>query len=1267
MHKFYHLKGFPYLVGIAGIVLSFLIWSSLVEREEQLIRETFNSTAAGIAHTIAAQFDSQFLALQRMARRWEAQGGTSNKAAWMDDATYYYEHMKGFQAIQWVDSSYHVRWLVPLEGNEEAQDLNLAFEEQRKKALDLAREKKSVTLSSPIELVQGGKGFLVYFPLFTEGIFDGFILAVYRAGKFFDLILNENSQGYSFVITDNEEVLYASQGTDSVGGQWQFSKDIKLKGSQWKVRLIPHQETIKKSQSKLPFIGLCFGVIVSFLIVLTLHFFRLADSRYRIIGLRKEELEKEIEERKSLENKLEQRNRNWEKTAKNLSESQTQLQAILDSTVDSIITIDEKGNIQNANQACVTMFAYSKEELMGQNIKMLMPSPYCEEHDAYLLRYLETKQPKLIGIGREVEGKRKDGTTFPLYISVGITQIKGKVGFTGILQDRSEQKKKEEETEKSQKRLALAATAAKFGVWEYDIVNNVLVWDQWMYHLYGIQESEFLGAYEAWQQGLHPEDKARGDEEIQLALNGEKEFDTEFRVLHPDGEVRDLKAIATITRDSEGNALVMTGINYDITDQKRAAKELEEAMERTEITARSVNEYALKLQVQNVELETAKGHALTAVEARSAFLANMSHEIRTPMNGVIGMTGLLLKTDLTEKQRDFVEIIRSSGDHLLTLINDILDFSKIESGKMILEEQPFELLSAVEDVLTLFVSNAEEKNLELSYLIESEIPSTIQGDVTRLRQILSNLVSNAIKFTREGGVDIRVHLNHQTDNELELLFSVRDTGVGIPAEKQKLLFEAFTQADVSTTREYGGTGLGLSISLRLVEMMGGTFRIESQERQGSVFSFTIIVKKAPAIPKSFSQPLTHLKNKRVLLVDDNPVNLEMIKLLCEHWEMETFPADTPKAAFEKIRSGVSIDVAIFDYHMPQMDGYQLAESIRQLPAGKDIPLILFSSLDPEKSNRQISQYFSGFLSKPLRHIQLQNILIEILNPRNSESALLKVEPGEVNISLGERFPFKILIAEDNRVNQKLTIMLMESLGFSADVAGNGLEALESLKLQPYDLILMDCQMPEMDGFEATRQIRSQHEAKEFPVIIAVTANAMTGDREKCLEAGMNDYLSKPIQEQELIKALEKWGPRLFPEKSLPGFSPLSAGDAETETSAQAEINQDPDLDEKQLKKYQTSLQKQLIAIFLEDSVKDLNKIESNIRSQEGKSLAATAHNLKGSCLGIGAVRLAKLCDRMQKKGEQSLFAALDDLFQQMNQAHDVLKRLLENYHLQEPE
>jgi PAS domain S-box-containing protein len=590
-------------------------------------------------------------------------------------------------------------------------------------------------------------------------------------------------------------------------------------------------------------------------------------------------------------------------------------------------------------------------------------------------------------------------------------------------------------------------------------------------------------------------------------------------------------SISPIT-DADGQITHFIAVKEDITERKQADEELRQAHKELELT--------------NTELQEAN-------KAKSQFLANMSHEIRTPLNAIIGMTSLLLDTPLDAEQRDFAETVRNSGEVLLTLINDILDFSKIEAQKMELENQAFDLRSCVEGALDLLAPAAAQKKLDLAYMMGSSLPACFIGDVTRLRQILVNLLGNAIKFTDSGEVVVSVAGQMREDDWYQIHISVRDTGIGIPADRIDRLFRSFSQVDASTTRKFGGTGLGLAISKRISELMGGTMWVESSgvPGQGSTFHFTIQAKAAPDQPDSLhrDQAKASIADRDVLIVDDSKTNRQILVKQCLTWSMYPTAVASAREALALIDQNEHFDLAILDMQMPEMDGLTLAAEIRKRRA--DLAMVMLSSLGYREARSEID-LFAAYLTKPIKPNQLFDVLQHVI-ARTDLPERKPTQEARFDKEVGQRNPLRILMAEDNVINQKVTLSFLVRLGYRADVVANGREAIDALKRQPYDVILMDVQMPEMDGETATRLIRQQWPLEEQPRIIAMTANALQGDREHYLSMGMDDYVSKPINVDELTRALRESRPLGNTGEDVPEKMPETVPEAAVSTGAQEKV------------------------------------------------------------------------------------------------------------------
>jgi two-component system, sensor histidine kinase and response regulator len=751
-----------------------------------------------------------------------------------------------------------------------------------------------------------------------------------------------------------------------------------------------------------------------------------------------------------------------------------------------------------------------------------------------------------------------------------------------------------EELRLAKEQLALALDGSSLAIWDWDIAGGEVYLSSHWGEIIGGEAVESRTTSHGLMSRLHPDDAGTVDRNARAVLAGHvPNFSVEHRIRDVNGDWRWMRSTGkVVTRDNAGKALRMTGTTGDISQHKQV----------------------------ETALRAAKESAESANVAKSQFLANMSHEIRTPMNGILGMTELLLQSGLNDNQRHLAKTVERSADHLLQIINDILDFSKIEAGRMDLEHVEFDLTESIEDVVQIFGERASSKGIELACSVDGETPTRLRGDPLRLRQVLTNLINNAVKFTAKGEVVVRARAERREGSFVVLRFEVRDTGIGIAPEAQRRIFDAFAQADGSTTRHFGGTGLGLSIVQQLVRLMGGEIHVESAQGAGSMFWFTVRLEVAPTT-QATEPASAAMKNLRVLVVDDNATNREIFEHQLRIVGVEPVSAPDGATALRVLDApGSLFDVVILDMQMPGMSGLDVATAIRERFRDRQAPkIVVLSSVGYSVNAEMLSGLgVSTWLRKPVRQSELHRCLAATRGVVLDETVLDATLPPIASCRLKGR----VLLVEDNIVNQLVAREMLSGLGCRIEVAGNGREALEALSNSRFDAVLMDCQMPELDGYQATRAIREREQVAggaRLPVI-ALTANALEGDRERCIEAGMDDYLTKPFKREQLARVLS----RHLPAGSAPRASAPALPRADDNTTIDESM-----LDNIRALAPGETLLRQVLAAYLESSPKLLSELSNALASAETDRAHRAAHTLKSSSANVGAFRLSEICREVE--------------------------------------
>ncbi|MBM5570496.1 MULTISPECIES: PAS domain-containing hybrid sensor histidine kinase/response regulator [Deefgea] len=1244
-----------------------------------------------------------------------------------------------------------IQYIEPLAANRKAIGLDIASEPVRKAAAFQAMKTGEMAITAPIQLVQAGKtepGFLILLPFYLrplEGVeygalqereesLIGWVYAPVLMSKFveglsqllgkhidFEIYSGRKIERSALIYDDDGHV--AKTGRTSVA-QRQFSREvsIELGGQVWTVVLSSNENFIQQLDHWLPLSILVLGLLLTGMVTSALASAARLKNRAQVLAQ---------------EMSLQARRRG------------VQLDAVLDSTPDAIVTADRFGVIISANQALKRLFGYDSGELIGKNVSVLMGDTDAAAHHHHLERYQHHGRSSVMGKDRALWGRHADGHPIPIEVNLNQFELDGAVFLVAQIRDISQRLKSEDALRASQRQLSMIVESAGLGTWDFSVVTGEAYFGGIYGEMLGFNTSELIPNVSTWRELVHPDDLPYAVELLDVHLAGLSPiFSCELRMKTAKNAWKWVHTVGRVyERDEQGQALKMAGIHLDVDLRKRnelvviekdqslrrlqqqlssiinSATEISiiatdvcglievfnigaekmlgyeavemvglqtpavlhdgaEVMARAEaifeqtgdrvsgfevfvyyaqqgmsdskewtyickdgrrltvnlmVTARhdevgNIVGYlgvATNISEQkriNAILEAATEEAVQANRAKSDFLANMSHEIRTPMNAVIGFSNLLSDTPLNETQLDFVNSIQQSGDALLCLINDILDFSKIEAGHLELEAIEFDLRYLLEGALDIVAEKAAKQNLDLACIVDPRLPQKLIGDPGRLRQVLLNLLNNAIKFTADGEVVARVVLLERTTDQCCVRFMVKDSGIGMSAAAKEKLFKPFSQADSSTTRRFGGTGLGLSICKRLIDAMQGQIGVESEVGAGAEFWFEVTMPIAQGSAQQQVVP-QNLQGKKVLVVDDFAANRELIKLQLDAFGMVTSCFDSPELALSSLQATPDEYVlALIDMQLPELDGLALAREIQKIEACAKMPLILLTSMAvPGMASDAKLAGYSAFLTKPIRQSQLIYAIEETFKmqhlPKSDQSLVTAHRLAE---QIAATKPY-ILLAEDNPVNQKVAVLMLEKLGCRVDVAHNGQMALEAVQQNQYDVVLMDCQMPVMDGFAASRAIRELPIAAANVYIVALTANAFQSDIDHCYAAGMSDFVAKPIYLNEISQALQRG--LLQSGRLIQLDSNSEKGDGMTEVNdldlvLQLELKDITQMFAELAQAVGMDMKDELLALFFPTLDECVEGLQQAIPAADVTNVISFAHKLKGAAGQLGATRLA---------------------------------------------
>jgi two-component system, sensor histidine kinase and response regulator len=1232
----------PVAVTALGLFVTLLLWRAFIAQSHVELHREIAVGAQQMKTVVVLSMRERVLAVVRLARQWEARRNP-DPALWEDDVRLLIRHYHALHSVAWIDRSYKVRRVSPETDTAFHPGQDLKSDPLLRPAAELAMHRHQSTLSSPIHKNGGGNEFIAFVPLYPDGRFDGFMAVGFDAETFFQSTFF-GEQGLYVTVRRGPETLFQRGTMDPEMNGWNESTFIEMYGSSWHIEAQPSPEYLLQRRSWLPEGVLGAGLFVSLLLGLSVALYQDAQRRARALSKTQQQLqdahaalETKVQERtqelsRALE-ALSQENVERMRSEQALHESVARFRAVSDASPLGIFVTDILGNCVYTNPRFQTIVGLTPEETTGRAWSFFL---HHEDRISATNDWTEALRKHRTYANTHRFLRRGGNVVLATMKAAPIHDGENFSGYVGVIEDITERRVAEQQLEDSERRYRALADSIPQMVWTATPTGALDYYNRRWCDYTGMSAEQTQ--IEGWKTVLHPDDFGNCAQQWRASVHTGNVFKIEYRLKRAtDGVYRWHLGQALPWRDATGTVKKWFGSCTDIDDQKRL----------------------------QMELVDAKQAAETAAQAKSNFLANISHEIRTPINGIIGTTGLLLDTELNPEQQEFAEILDTSAETLLAIITDLLDLSKIEAGKLSIERQDIELQRTVESSIVLFSERLHLRKLELAVFFAPGVPAVLRGDAARIRQVLINLLGNAIKYTERGSVSWSIGFDPAQDAEHPLIvrFTVRDTGIGMSREQQENLFQPFYQADSSASRPYGGTGLGLAISKQLVQMMGGSIGFESALGHGSTFWFSVPLEKAKEQPERPS-----LSGKRILIVERGEMTRAALVEQLGHWGAQTCVASQAAEVLSLLREAAGkkkpFDFALIDWQLPETEELKLVREASTDKRLKNTKFVMMASLARHLWTKELAAAHTiAFVSKPLLYSQLFAVLASVEPPE--ETSLFKTAFAK---SSPRRRPdgrlIRVLLAEDNPVNQTVAVRQLERLGFACESVSNGREVLQALKQAEYDVVLMDLQMPEMDGYRTTAEIRRRERSPKHLFVIAMTAHALKEDRERCLSAGMDDYISKPVKTTELAAVLERWVPSQPAADGAPAASTAKAPSAASVPgSSPAVAAGSPTIDAEQFEStlgMEGADNRALLKLYLDSTTQNIKELSAAIAQSDWNAAERVAHSAAGANAMVGMTEMARLLRQLENDakdgGHQNAAQWMSEIHAEFRKIETVLQK-----------